>query len=590
MDYSRYTRADSSRLPHEDGAGETLFHNNDDEHEYEHDAIELQHRAGKPTPGSWDAPDQLHFRDDNDDEIEREDEEYSRGHHHNGGSGSDDLTQGSSTRSPDIDEEDKHVMTKPSLRERVVDKVLGLSEFIEEWTPWALLVLYFTYSTFFYMALPKDATKVFWYFYLSLSFLVSGTVTIEASHCITPSKDARRAVRRLRETGHFPTPDEKLPTLDLVIVAYLPNEKDIIKKQIRYALREIVYPKEKITVNVVYNTPYPIEPLETELQELMKQYTNLNVVKVTKSKSKADNLNHFLAHEGKADIIGIYDTDHYPHPHGPRWAAERFCRGDGTDIVQGRCVVYNYDDSWVTKLISAEFDMIYAVFHPGRANEQGFGLFGGANGYWRASLLKQLKMQEHMLTEDIDSTLRAFAAGAKMVHELNTVSYEQAPSTVKAFLKQRLRWAQGWFQVTIRHATLAARQGAPGANIKSRVGIFVLLVFREIFFYVLTQFSCLLFGNFVLNTPRRISQVYDSLFGYPLSGWILIFNVLTLVVITGFTMRNRSEFTSVWIIAFYGCFMPVYFTILAALGLFAHFRELIAYSSWNPTTRTAKKT
>ena len=463
------------------------------------------------------------------------------------------------------------------------------SAFIEEWTPWAMLVSYFAYSIFFYVVLPRSATKVFWYFYLSLAFAVSTAVTMEASHCITPSKDARRAIRRLRETGHFPTPDEKLPTLDLVIVAYLPNEKDIIKKQIRYALREIVYPKEKITINVVYNTPKPIEPLETELQELTQSYANLKVIKVTQSTSKADNLNFFLANEGKSDIIGIYDTDHYPHPHGPRWAAERFCRGDGTDIVQGRCVVYNYDESWVTKLISAEFDMIYAVFHPGRAHAQGFGLFGGANGYWRSSLLKELKMQGHMLTEDIDSTLRAFAAGAKMVHELNTVSYEQAPATVKAFVKQRMRWAQGWFQVTIRHATLAARQGAPGANIKSRVGIFVLLVFREVFFYVLTQFSALLLGNFVVQPPKNIASIYHSLFGYPLSAWILCYNVLTLIIITAFTIRNRSEFTSAWTICVYGASMPIYFTILAAMGLFAHFRELIAYSSWNPTARATVK-
>ena len=266
---------------------------------------------------------------------------------------------------------------------------LRASNYIEEWTPWAMLISYFAYSIFFYVVLPRAATKVFWYFYLSLSFAVSTAVTMEASHCITPSKDARRAIRRLRETGHFPTPDEKLPTLDLVIVAYLPNEKDIIKKQIRYALREIVYPKEKITINVVYNTPKPIEPLETELQELTQSYANLKVIKVIQSTSKADNLNYFLTNEGRSDIIGIYDTDHYPHPHGPRWAAERFCRGDGTDIVQGRCVVYNYDESWVTKLISAEFDMIYAVFHPGRAHAQGFGLFGGANGYWRSSLTER---------------------------------------------------------------------------------------------------------------------------------------------------------------------------------------------------------
>lgn len=44
-------------------------------------------------------------------------------------------------------------------------------------------------------------------------------------------------------------------------------------QQIRYALREIVYPVEKYSVYLVYNTPKPIEPLETHLVELKEHYS-----------------------------------------------------------------------------------------------------------------------------------------------------------------------------------------------------------------------------------------------------------------------------------------------------------------------------
>src|SRR5438445_769062 len=57
-------------------------------------------------------------------------------------------------------------------------------------------------------------------------------------------------------------------------------------------------------------------------------------------------------------------------------------------------------------MVAVEFESIYAVSHPGRAQLHGFGIFGGSNGYWQAALLRQVRLRGSMLTEDIDSTLR----------------------------------------------------------------------------------------------------------------------------------------------------------------------------------------
>jgi hypothetical protein len=50
-------------------------------------------------------------------------------------------------------------------------------------------------------------------------------------------------------------------------------------------------------------------------------------------------------------------------------------------LVQGRCVVFNAATSFLTSMIAVEFDKIYAVSHPGRAEMWQFGLFCGSNGY-----------------------------------------------------------------------------------------------------------------------------------------------------------------------------------------------------------------
>jgi cellulose synthase/poly-beta-1,6-N-acetylglucosamine synthase-like glycosyltransferase len=114
----------------------------------------------------------------------------------------------------------------------------------------------------------------------------------------------------------FPHTDDELLVLDLIIVAYPPNEKDIVDRAL-YALEKINYPRYLIRINILYNTPHAIEPLESELHGMMSRYPHLRVIKVPKSTSKADNLNYFLNLETGSNVISIFDCDHYPQPNNP---------------------------------------------------------------------------------------------------------------------------------------------------------------------------------------------------------------------------------------------------------------------------------
>ena len=338
-----------------------------------------------------------------------------------------------------------------SLLALIMDAIAKSSAILHDWTPFLLVTTYVVVSVCVFCVCSTNFTAVFWFVCLTTNFYIAGSTVVEAFISLTPIREARQAVMKAEERRwKFPTPDVKLPIIDLIIVAYLPNEKDIILDRALYALEKIVYPKDRIRINVVYNTPHSIEPLETELRNLMVKHGILRVFKVPNSTSKADNLNYFFTLDTGADVIAIFDCDHYTHPYGPRWAAERFVSNKKIDIVQGRCVIFNPQESWLAAMIAVEFDKIYAVSHPGRAAMWGFGLFTGSNGYWRASLIKEMKMDGTMLTEDIDSALRAVARNAKTVHDSNVISYELAPVTWRAFWKQRLRWTQGWTQASIK--------------------------------------------------------------------------------------------------------------------------------------------
>ncbi|GAB7365587.1 hypothetical protein MBLNU230_g6658t1 [Neophaeotheca triangularis] len=435
-----------------------------------------------------------------------------------------------------------------------------------------------------------EAIEVFYFFYMIVNLYIALCTAIESFLGMTPVRNAKKAAIKVEENGgKFPSDNDKLPVMDLVYVAYLPNEQDIVISQIMYALEEIAYPSDKLRINMVYNTPHPIEPLETHMRELHDQYPQLNVVKVPNSKSKADNLNHFFSLPPTgADYTGIFDTDHLPHPHNVRWAAERFLAEKGTaDIVQGRCVVYNTHEGFLPKMVAIEFDKIYAIAHPGRTRLYGFGLFCGSNGWWRSEVVRGLKMHGHMLTEDIDSALRAYAEGNRAIHDMNVLSYELAPTSAMAFWKQRMRWTQGWTQASIKHFPLIWRNPPQGHRSKSeRAGLVSLLFVRELSFYFVSQHTCLMASFIIMEWPSNVSELVHLIwFRYPMAQFFLFATIAALIATLYFTERVRSEFTSFKsMLGFVVCYIP-YLVIMAFMGLYGHARELTKYSSWNPTAR-----
>jgi hypothetical protein len=273
--------------------------------------------------------------------------------------------------------------TLSSIHKKLAYTSARSSAFIWEWTPFCLVASYFIFSICIYMVCSEKMIEVLWYVYMLTNTYVSMVTVVEAVLSISVTREARERIMKIAAMDFkpgsqpWPTLDDQLPILDLIIVAYLPNERDIIMDRVIYLCTKIVYPVDRIRINCVYNTPIPIEPLETKLVELQQKYSQLRVHKVPSSKSKADNLNYFFTLNTGADVIAVFDADHYPHPHNPRWAAERFMADAEVGIVQGRCIVYNSRDSWLTRLIAIEFDKIYAVSHPGRAIMMDFGLFCG---------------------------------------------------------------------------------------------------------------------------------------------------------------------------------------------------------------------
>jgi len=268
------------------------------------------------------------------------------------------------------------------------------------------------------------------------------------------------------------------PPATAIIAAYLPNEAATILETVESFLR-VDYPD--LQVIVAYNTPRPLL-VEEALMAIAERDSRFIALRVDGSTSKAQNVNAALRH-ARGEFVGLFDADHHPQ-------ADSFTRAwrwlsNGYDVVQGHCVIRNGDVSRVARTVAVEFEAIYAVSHPGRAQLHGFGIFGGSNGFWRTEVLRRTRMRGFMLTEDIDSSLRVVKAGGRIANDPALISRELAPTTWSGLWNQRMRWAQGWFQVSREH--LREAWLSRHLTMRQKVGMTFLLGWREIYPWISFQ-------------------------------------------------------------------------------------------------------
>jgi hypothetical protein len=317
--------------------------------------------------------------------------------------------------------------------------------------------------------------------------------------------------------------------------------------------------------------------VEAKLQELAVKHPQFLLLKVDNSSSKAQNLNSALEFV-TGDFVGIFDADHHPE-------LDTFCKAfgwlsNGFDVVQGHCLVRNPLDSFVAKMVAVEFEMIYSVSHPGRATRDGFGIFGGSNGYWRTDLLKEIGMHGQMLTEDIDSSMRTLRKGCKIASDPFIVSHELATSTWRQLWNQRLRWAQGWTQVSMKHffPLLFSKH----FNLRQKFGVLMILFLREIYPWVSSQIPVLV--------------VYWYTFGYGvewkrtifliLSGWTAAIGPASTLISYHLSHLTIKKWDWYLMYGVFSLFMYTEFkNVITRVG---HMKQLMGEAAWRVTPRSAK--
>jgi cellulose synthase/poly-beta-1,6-N-acetylglucosamine synthase-like glycosyltransferase len=241
--------------------------------------------------------------------------------------------------------------------------------------------------------------------------------------------------------------DAALPIYTIIVALY--REKRVAQRLIR-ALARLDYPASKLDIKLV---------LEADDRETIAALASIDkppfietiIAPPGEPRTKPRALNVALP-LARGRFTVIYDAEDVPDPRQLRASVASFARLTGEiACLQARLTIDNTDDSWITRLFTIEYAALFDVFNPGLAALGTPVPLGGTSNHFRTSVLKAIHGWDAWnVTEDADLGIRLARLGYRIA-DLPSSTLEEAPSTLRAWMKQRTRWMKGFMQTSISH-------------------------------------------------------------------------------------------------------------------------------------------
>jgi len=153
---------------------------------------------------------------------------------------------------------------------------------------------------------------------------------------------------------------------------------------------------------------------------------------------------HFGLLQATGDYVVIYDAEDVPDPLQLKKAVLTFANYD-SDVacVQAKLNYYNGNQNLLTRWFTVEYCLWFDLMLPGMQQTKLPLPLGGTSNHFRMEMLHRVGAWDPFnVTEDCDLGLRLARSGLKTVM-LNSITYEEANSQLKNWMRQRSRWIKG---------------------------------------------------------------------------------------------------------------------------------------------------
>lgn len=224
------------------------------------------------------------------------------------------------------------------------------------------------------------------------------------------------------------------------------NEEAVIGETIR-KLSEAHYPKARFELLVICtpDDPETIKAARASIKQHKIRNARVIVFELPAGKSRGMNIG---LERAKGDLLTIFDSEDDVSPEIFNIANTLYIRRN-IDVLQCGVQLMDYNTRWFSAYNVLEYFFWFKSrmhFHA----SIGAVPLGGNTVFFRTDDLKEVGgWDEGGLCEDADIGLRLSVLGKKfdVMYDPAHVTREETPHTVKAFVKQRTRWNQGFLQI-----------------------------------------------------------------------------------------------------------------------------------------------
>ncbi|MEJ0059867.1 MAG: glycosyltransferase [Terricaulis sp.] len=360
-----------------------------------------------------------------------------------------------------------------------------------------------------------------------------------------------------------PKPGEAWPIY--TVLCPLHGEANVVFDLVA-ALKRIDYPSDAVDFVLLVEADDP----DTIAAALAAAGGNVDVVIVPvalpRTKPKALNVG---LQRARGEYLVVYDAEDRPHPAQLRAAVAAFRAGDDDlACLQAPLVIDNAGASWISSQFAAEYAIQFREILPLLARLKLPLPLGGTSNHFRVDRLRALHgWDPYNVTEDADLGYRLARAGWR-ADVIAPPTWEEAPITLGAWLKQRVRWIKGHMQtwlILMRDPFGAAREMGPRAFASMHLvlggGVAAALLHGPLAITILiaaiAPFNLLGLAGFIL-----------ALFGYS----VAVLGALTASALSGDLRHTRASLT-----------MPLYWPLATIAGLWALWQLITRPHFWAKT-------
>lgn len=283
-------------------------------------------------------------------------------------------------------------------------------------------------------------------------------------------------------------------------------------------------------------------------------------------------------------VVGVVDADGTLEPDALDEVARLFA-DPGVGAVQMGVIIGNATDSLIARCQDLEF---VGFSHLAQAARDRIGSVGlGGNGqFTRLRALRELGAEpwSDCLTEDLDLGLH-FARNGWAIRFCRTTSVtQQGVRTIRAWLRQRTRWAQGHYQCWDHVPRLISAGNVP---LVARLDLVLYLLFVTFVMFVAANLVIAVLG--ALGVVTIVNDFLAFLpAGPPRNITMLTIGLSPVVMLLTRYQQHSPHPLRWWELPAYGAAFALYVYLWAAASLLAWTRLVRGRTAWAKTRRVER--